>query len=292
MGRWKNDGSGNPIWDANDSGPDQIQGMPAGGPQQPQGGGGFQPPTGGVSGMGPNPSPQGQANGQPFQGGGFNPPNAWAQPEEKEVPGWGPIKISTHFQPGDGYPHPFENGFNVGGGSAKGGPQGIMAMPAIPDWYKGPVMHTSEGDAMGDPFAQPPGGQQQPPWKELDLRKFMDQGANPNAPQANPGESDPEMFNRYNNDYHAPDRDQVMNSMYGAHYQPPMHLMDGMHNATGAGGGAGVPQSGGILGAILGRSPELSAALQRSQQGGVQPGGSALNSDMLKQLIARMNGGA
>ncbi len=51
----------------------------------------------------------------------------------------------------------------VTGGWMMPSSQGIRPMPSIPDWYKGPIIQTSEGDIMGDPFARPPSSQNQSP---------------------------------------------------------------------------------------------------------------------------------
>jgi len=218
MGRWKTGPEG-PQWDANDSGPDQVQGMPPGGPQAGAPNyGGNTGVNGGNIGMGgqvqPNASAQGQANGQPFQGGGFNPPNAWAQPEEKEVPGWGPIKISTHFQPGEGYPHPFENGFAVGD---KSGSRGLWGGPGHPD--------------PDDPNYKFPSGPQylpQLPDNGGPFGAILGQPQNTaGTPTPNPGESYQDMFSRYLNDYHAPDRNDVMSNIFRNDPNPIMaHTMD------------------------------------------------------------------
>jgi hypothetical protein len=198
MGRWKDDGSGKPVWDANDSGPDQIQGMPAGGPQaQPQqpnyGGnihsnpdGSWNGTTDGFTGYGngnnPNPGrplPQVQLGGVQNQGpGSFNPPNVWGQQDDAEKPGWGPIKISTHYLPGDGFPHPFENGFNVGqkpGQSNGWDNQGR--------WGQGPGMQPQGGSIGFDDMPHGPGI----PFQQGPNGTLIDSGGGQSAPQPQQG---------------------------------------------------------------------------------------------------------
>lgn len=227
MGRWKNDGSGNPVWDANDSGPDQIAGMPAGGPQGGQQGSqaspspSYTPPNGntGFSGMGPG----GMTPQQPQ----FNPPNAWPGPDEGEKPGWGPIKINTVFNPGEGMPHPFEdwipgngvgkfgedkganspgNGWAIGHGSVDGKPSGI----ADPGMFRAPFPFPGQG--QGPWWAQLGGGEQ------IDPSRYEGQGS----------------FDDFYRDYHAPDRDAVLRNHPG---QPIYHLQNGGGMSPQGGGG-------------------------------------------------------
>lgn len=155
MGRWKNNGSGQPVWDEQDQGPDQLPAPQSMGMSQPQAPS-FTPPNGntGVAGgrdihAGP-PMGGGMGPGQ----GDFNPPNVWKQPDEGEKPGWGPIKISTHYQPGEGQPHPFEGGFGMGGqkdgmNQGQGAPMGSMPHPGL----VGAILsHNPQFGQAGNPY--------------------------------------------------------------------------------------------------------------------------------------------
>lgn len=272
MGRWKLNGDGSPQYDANDSGPDQTT-----------------PPSGDTSGG----------------GGGSNPYDASGGSQNGPQAGWGPIKISGTFNPHPNDPGTFwshigqmkypwaapaqgggiqppQGGMPPGGSEGPGGIGGNNQDPGMhPVPFPG-HMWPPKDNFPGPIRDFPPYGQFPPgmlPWAQRVPN-------NAGTPTPNEGESYDEMVRRFQNDYHAPDKEDVMRNIINNDpnpiYRQLQHTMDQNGSNGGGpiigmrphGGGGLLGGLGGALGGIFGgggggaaMSPLIQALLKRKMQG-------------------------
>lgn len=227
-GRWKANNDGSAYYDSADSGPDQVQGMPAGGPALP--------PSQGP-GQGSSPS----WSGGPAQG----PDAGGAGAKQPTQPGWGPIKISGSYNPhpnspGDFWSHigqmgPAGPAQGQGGGQTSqdgGGQPGQGPLPnpgggGVWNDYKGQggQLTPAADDGWGPRSDFPlPGGPYRNDWTPRGPDGNILTGGVERVPQVDPSRYDPNLsYDDYARDYHAPDRNSVLRDMPN---QPMMHLMN------------------------------------------------------------------